>query len=158
MMYTYILYINTRIRHREDHFYKIEVVKTMAVSILTRALPCRFWSGNRRESGGHTCRGSHEKEVQKKANRPSGEQSRTLCVFFELKGGQLLIFPGGTSVIRHATHGVIYASRSYEREHGHWTRITRFDPLLPRLLLHPCLRVLRWYPRRRDSLSLSPEN
>lgn len=67
-------------------------------------------------------------EAQKKANRPSGERSRTRCVFFELKGDQLLIFPGGTSVIRRATHGVIYASRSYEREHGHWTRITRFDP------------------------------
>lgn len=61
---------------------------------------------------GDKCRGGREKEVQKKANRPSGEQSRTLCVFFELKGDQLLIFPGGTSVIRHATHGVIYASRS----------------------------------------------
>lgn len=81
------------------------------------------------------CCGSREKEVQKKANQPSGEQSRTLCVFFELKGDQLLIFPGGTSVIRHATHGVIYASRSYEREHSHWTRITRFDPLLPHFLL-----------------------
>jgi len=52
----------------------------------------------------------------------------------------LLIFPGGTSVIRHATHGVIYASRSYEREHDHWTRITRFDPLLPRLLPRPSPR------------------
>lgn len=82
------------------------------------------------------------RRFRKRRVRPSGEQSRTLCVFFELKGGQLLIFPGGTSVIRHATHGVIYASRSYEREHGHWTRITRFDPLLPRLLPRPCLRVL----------------
>lgn len=127
----------------ENTFCKIELAETRSVSIRHNSVSCAAVFGLRIDVNPDECRRSREKGVQKKANRPSGEQSRTLCVFFELKGGQLLIFPGGTSVIRHATHGVIYASRSYESEHGHWTRITRFDPLLPRLLPRPRLRVRR---------------
>lgn len=96
-----------------------------------------------------------KKKCRKTADSPSWEQSRTLCVFFKLKGGQLLIFPDGISVIRYATHGVIYASRSYERGHGHWTRITRPDPLLPCLLPRPYLHVLRCPSASRRRLSVS---
>lgn len=65
-----------------------------------------------------------------------------------------MIFPDGISVIRYATHGV-YASRSYERGHGHWTRITRPDPLLPCLLPRPYLHVLRRPSTSRRRLSVS---